>query len=428
MRPSKDHDILLVDPSLRSADGHHLGVLERFRDEFALHGISCASLVSRYASPSFCAGHRLQAAFEKSIYSRNSWTRAEHEECARTFERDLRAGIDRLGIRAGIFILPAADQSLVLALARYLEEYRLFDPPRILLSLMFAPNFRESIACSSAHALFAEYREAFELLRKVVANPARLRIFCETDAMARAYEGHVGHPVETLIVHKKIERPRQRARRPAGAPIAIVCAGNANSAKGYGLLPEVIERVNAHRQDISFLIHGTIEQTDNARGREWASRLEKLGPNVTVRTGIFSTAEYLDWLRQADLVLQPYDPSAYSTRGSGVFAEAVRLGIPAVATSGCAFAAEAIAERRAVAIERYDAPAIAEAIDRAADMLDEITDNALTYAERHADDSTFQTVIAETAASGRADKRRLSLGRGFSRIAFAARTPFRHRR
>ena len=124
---------------------------------------------------------------------------------------------------------------------------------------------------------------------------------------------------------------------------SIVCAGNANAA-GYGLLPEAIRKAQNERQDLRFLVHGTNENTDFPEGRRIFDRLSVPGGNVTVRTDALSSVDYSDWPRQADLILLPYDPSVYKTSRVGHFVEAETLGIPVVATEGCAFAKVAIEE------------------------------------------------------------------------------------
>lgn len=392
-------NVILIDPSLRSADGHHLGVLERFRTELAKLWLGSISLTSLHASDELNRQAGLIPTFEKSIYYRTEWTREEFYEGASKFCGDLRSKLRELRVRPDLLIFPAADQATVLGLAQYLERHGRRQPPEILLWLMMAPHYRKSIDDPSVAPLLDEYAEAFDALRKTVADDARIHVCCETEAMSAAYRPHVGLPIETVIVHKLIERPRERRIRRPGQPIRLVCAGNANAAKGYSLLGDAIERLNRERSDLEFLIHGTVEQTDYPEGRQELQRLAGLAPNVTVRTDILSTEEYLAWLAQADLLLQPYDPQAYRTRGSGVFAEAVKLGIPVVATKGCDFSRAAIEQGRAVGMEAFSAEGLARAVDVAADHLDEISARATKFAEKAGVDRNLETLLARTVAA-----------------------------
>jgi glycosyltransferase involved in cell wall biosynthesis len=394
--------VLIIDPSLRSADGHHLGVLDRFRIEFAKLRLGSANLVSLHASAELSRQADLIPTFEKSIYYRTQWTRPEFEEGALKFCVELRSKMRELRLRPDIMIFPAADQVTVLGLARCLERYRLRKPPEILIWLMMAPNYRKSIDDPSTAPLMDEYEEAFDALRKVVADDARIHVCCETDAMAAAYRPHVGLPIKTVIVHKLIERPRDRRSRQPGEPIKIVCTGNANAAKGYSLLPDAIDGLNRERSDLEFLIHGTVEQTDYPEGRQVLQRLAGLAPNVMVRTDVMPTEDYLAWLSQADLLLQPYDPLVYRTRGSGVFAEAVKLGIPAIATNGCDFSCAAIEEGRAIGMDEFSAESLARAVLAAADRLDDISARAASFAASIGVDRSLETLLARTVAAANA--------------------------
>jgi glycosyltransferase involved in cell wall biosynthesis len=104
--------------------------------------------------------------------------------------------------------------------------------------------------------------------------------------------------------------------------------------------------------------------------------LRGLGPQVVTNSQVLESEEYLEWLQKADLVLLPYNPEVYRSRGSGVFFEAARLGIPAIVTADCAFAQEAFARRRAVPIERYDSDGVADAILKAVRGLGPLTERA----------------------------------------------------
>ncbi len=356
-------------------------------------------MVSLGASEELGRKANLIPAFERGIYYRSQWTQKEFDDCAANFCACLDTAIRKLRIRPEIFVLPAADQATILGLAHYLKRHRPRKSPVILLWLMMAPHYRKPIDDPSIGPLLAEYKEAFRTLREAVADDSRLHVCCETNAMARAYEPHIGLQIETVIVHKLIQQPRNRRVRQPGEPINIVCAGNANAAKGYSLLPETIDRLNRKRGDLRFLIHGTVEETDYPQGKQVLQRLSCLSPNVTVRTDVLSTDDYLAWLTQADLILLPYDPYVYKTRGSGVCSEAAKLGIPVVAMKDCDFAKDAIEEGRAVRIGAFDAESVASAVLMAVDHLEEMTACAADYAARHSVDERFERLLSAAVSA-----------------------------
>src|SRR5476649_2223688 len=91
--------VLIVDPSLRSAAGHHLGVVKAFRRALEKSNVDSTSLASLFAPADFCRDEDLVPIFEKSIYFREEWTRAEFDEGVRKFSTDLHAAICRRRLR-----------------------------------------------------------------------------------------------------------------------------------------------------------------------------------------------------------------------------------------------------------------------------------------------------------------------------------------
>jgi len=406
---SKKLDVFIIDPSLRSAAGHHLGILQAFRAELARLNLGSISLVSRFASADFARDADVVPTFEKSIYYRSAWTRAEFLEAADKFCADLRLALRKRRRRPDIFIFPAADQAIVAGFARYLKRSGLkrYGPrtaPEILLWLGMPPHFRKPIDDPSVAPLLAEYTEAFAALRQAVGDDDRIHVCSEEIDMTQAYAPRIGLPVETVFVPKLVQRPRSRAPRRAGDPIDIVCAGNANAAKGYALLPDAIASVNRQRADLRFFVHGTVEQTDDPEGWHALQRLAGFAPNVTVRTDVLSAEDYLAWLSRADFLLQPYDPVVYSTRGSGIFVEATKLGIPVIAPTACRFAQEAIEDGRAVGVEALTSDGVARALLAAADRIDEVTARAERFAASHGPDRRFRTLLTTAASSVAARK------------------------
>lgn len=388
---------LIIDPSLHSADGHHLDVLKRFRAELADLQVRSVSLVSRQASVELCRKEGLVATFERGIYFRTRWTHSEFIECADSIRHDMSQAAQNLGLRPSLIVLPAADQTVIGGLAQHLRRFRFHKPRMLLLWLMMAPHYRKPFDDPSVAPLREEYRQAFMSLRGVLRDDSRLRLFCETRAMASAYEQLIELPVATTIVHKSISKPRAARPRAPGDAINIVCAGNANAAKGYSLLAEAVQHLNRKRSDLRFLIHGTVDQTDFPEGRQVMQQLSALAGNVSVRTDVLSSGDYLAWLSQADIVLLPYDPYVYRTRGSGIYAETCKLGIPVVVSNGCAFAADAIEEGRATGFATYTARGLADAVLAAANRLDETTHMAQVHASVSVGDETLKATLAEAA-------------------------------
>ena len=128
--------------------------------------------------------------------------------------------------------------------------------------------------------------------------------------------------------------------------------------------------------DVTFLIHGIVEGSDAEDEQATFDRLSALGQRVVVRQDVLAQEEYAAWLARADLVLLPYDRKVYKSRGSGVFTEAQRLGIPVIATEGCAFAQPAFEGGWGVEITDYSSEGVARAVLAALGGLDELSARA----------------------------------------------------
>ena len=164
--------------------------------------------------------------------------------------------------------------------------------------------------------------------------------------------------------------------------ITVVCVGFANWPKGYRLLPRAIERVLHTRTDVRFLIHGTVAGSDSEEDFGVFTKLAEMGGRVVVCTDVLSQDEYLAWLKQGQIVLLPYDPQVYKTRGSGVFVEAEILGLPVVVTRGCGFASQAVKDGWAQEIENHDPDGVADALICALSRLPEMKARAEAVANK----------------------------------------------
>jgi glycosyltransferase involved in cell wall biosynthesis len=230
---------------------------------------------------------------------------------------------------------------------------------------LFAPDPLKSLDDPSIKAQFDEYRSAFSALKAAISNNTKISVYCEVPEMAEVYSKIIGLEVEVAAAPNLVRTTGTGRRRLSETAISvpkIACIGHANEAKGYRFLPEAARLVLCSDANATFHIHGTLEHT-NARGdRHVFEELSKLGPRVVTNTKILTSDEYHSWLLQADLVLLPYDEEVYKTRGSGVFNEARQMGIPVVASRGCAFARPAFEGGWGVAIAERTAKGIADAL------------------------------------------------------------------
>jgi glycosyltransferase involved in cell wall biosynthesis len=370
---------LIVDPALHSMGGHHYNATLALKAELSALGIEHACLASSFADAQTTKDLGGTPCLTRSVYGRTYRDAGEFGDNVRQTRRELSRALRRQGPLPDLLILPCCDQVMALALARCLRRRWFARPPHVVLWLLFGPHYRKPTDDPSLAPLYAECREAFAALRHAVGDGG-IDVYCETDGMAEVYREVTGLDVRVAPGPGLLsESASFRVQRRPGPP-TVACVGFANEPKGYRLLPGAIERLLAEDGDVRFNIHGVYSGSDAGDQAPVFERLAALGPRVVVRTDVLSPADYLSWLRQADLLLLPYDPDVYRTRGSGVFAEARHMGIPVVATKGCGFAQAAFEQGWGMAIFDRDEPGIARAVLQALGRLDDMTARARSAA------------------------------------------------
>jgi GNAT superfamily N-acetyltransferase len=127
-----------------------------------------------------------------------------------------------------------------------------------------------------------------------------------------------------------------------------------------------------------------------------------MGARVIVRQDVLSPQDYLAWLTQADLLLLPYDPEVYRSRGSGVFSDARTIGIPVVAPRGCAFARPAFDGGWGVAMDEYSGTGLGSAILSALARLDDLGASAnLAASQAHDELGRVLRTTVDSVANAR---------------------------
>jgi glycosyltransferase involved in cell wall biosynthesis len=347
---------LIIDPAVHSMGGHHYNAVQRLQAELGRLGVEAPCLGSAYADPRTIRDLACTPVFTRSVYGRSY-----ADDFAGSVEEtagQLASAMRRL--RPDLIVLPCCDQVLAAALAR------LPSIPVVLSWILYAPHHLLASDDAQAAPLHDEVRSAFGPLKAAAAD---LRICCETEAMAAFYRNLLG--LDVGVMPGPGLPARARATRGATAEPVVSCIGFANRPKGYRLLPEALEFVLQRHADVRFRVHGVVEGSDDPDQTTF-ERLGRLGDRVSVHQKVLTPDEYLARLAEADLLLLPYDPAVYRTRGSGAFSDARATGVPIAAPRGCAFAQPAFAEGWGVEIKDYNGIgtglAVLEALDRLPDL------------------------------------------------------------
>jgi glycosyltransferase involved in cell wall biosynthesis len=418
---------LIIDPALRSKGGHHYNAVLRLQGELSKRGIGFACLGSAYADHEVVRDLGCTPSFTKSVYGRDYADAGEFARSVAETGGQLSQALQR-GPSADLLILPCCDQVLAMAVARYLKRRGLMYASHVVLWLLYGPHHKSATDDPLAAAVNVECRDAFANLRASLnisaGSERRLQAYCETPAMAAFYRTLLDLDVQIAPGPGVVLAGRTARAEGLGSAATVVCTGFANRPKGYRLLPGAIEQVLQRHRDVTFFIHGIVEGSDAEDEQSTFDRLSALGKRVVVRQDVLAQDEYAAWLARADLVLLPYDRNVYKSRGSGVFTEAQRLGIPVIATEGCAFAQPAFEGGWGVEIADYSSEGVARAALAALGRLEELSARA-GIAAREAGD-TLDFILGETvdamraeASAGVAGRVKRFLGRNFRTRPFA---------
>lgn len=392
---------LIIDPALHSMGGHHYNATHALRAKLSALGIEHDCLGSANADAQTVRDLGCTPCFTQAVYGRTYEAPEEFEQRVQTILKELSVALKQRP-KADLLVLPCCDQVLAFALARY---FRFRPAPHLVLWTLYAPHHNKPFDDPSTAPLRRETREAFAALQRIVGLQ-RLSAFCETPQMADIYRDLAGFEFGVASGPGLISG--KRVRRQGAAPV-VSCIGFANQAKGYRLLPEALREVVDRNHEARFMIHGIFQGSDARDQAPVFEALAELGPRVAVSTEILSQSDYLAWLSQADLILLPYDPKVYRTRGSGVFFEARRLGLPVIVTKGCGFAQPAFEAGWGMEILRYDASGVADAVLQALDNIDALTSCARAESTPHDDVDDILKAAVTRILSGRG--RRVRAGR-----------------
>jgi glycosyltransferase involved in cell wall biosynthesis len=158
-----------------------------------------------------------------------------------------------------------------------------------------------------------------------------------------------------------------RRRSGVGKELSTIgFLGHQRQEKGTALLSDLIRRLLEEG-------HRVVLQDSGNRN------LLQPHPNL-VRTGF--VPDIAELIAQCDLVVLPYDPDRYRTKGSGILWESLATGVPVVAPFGTAPGRWIEATGAGTLFSRAGADSIMDAIRAAKDRFEAITEAATKVAQR----------------------------------------------
>jgi glycosyltransferase involved in cell wall biosynthesis len=137
--------------------------------------------------------------------------------------------------------------------------------------------------------------------------------------------------------------------------------GGLRREKGAQLLAPAIASFAGRYPDARFIVHAPPgSDRDAVRALELVPRVE------LIRKSFARKSDYFSCIGRARWILLPYDPEPYAERTSGIFIEALGLGVPVVITAGTWMATELrVRGGRGLVMPEYGAAALADCLSEA---------------------------------------------------------------
>jgi glycosyltransferase involved in cell wall biosynthesis len=199
-----------------------------------------------------------------------------------------------------------------------------------------------ALAAPRRPKLFIQFQHPLEWLVEPCAEQPRAIALAKNAAAALTSAGFVRFAAnsETLArrISSQLEQPctLMPVRWPAvgalGVPepgVVFGFFGGLRREKGAQLLAPAIASFAGRYPDARFIVHAPPgSDRDAVRALELVPRVE------LIRKSFARKSDYFSCIGRARWILLPYDPEPYAERTSGIFIEALGLGVPVVITAG----------------------------------------------------------------------------------------------
>jgi len=372
--PAAAPRLVAVHHRLAGRSGHRFHEALGLMREAPARGLAPVLLIHREAEPEVRAALPGARAVLHDPVFRADLSFADR---VRDFAAMLHAHVDRELTGRDLVLMTVATQCETAAFAEWMRS--LGEPgPRVV--LYFHSDRWNRHGEAERRRQLAELRQAAAALAALPPGvAARLRLGAGTPGLARELTGLLGHPVAHAPLPTVNGKPAA-ARRANGSRSTprLGFLGGARPEKGFHDTRAILEALRP-RLGFRALLHLANEQMPEAA---WAD-LERLAedPDVEPLRGALSAEQWEEAVASCDLLVLPYDRTAYRQRSSGIFAEGVAAGIPSVVPDGI-WMAEQIASGAAAGVpfSGNDPGAVAAACAEAISRLPELRARAARLA------------------------------------------------
>jgi len=323
--------VVLLDPGLQSAIGHHYNLDLGLVGELRRLGVSYRLFVHKGVTPSLAERLGAEPHFDFHPYVRASLDKyiADFDDYFSLNERayvDLLSLSEKADLSDALVVIHTATNRMLLGIARWLSASGLPPSSRLAIVLPHVSGLADDGTLSLDATL---YRHAFNQLR---VHGRQIALMTLSELQAREFQMLAELPVEVMPYPNPASvwvRNRVLPKRPMRSKRRILFCGEATPRKGFHLLTDIIRAVGAARSDVEFAVQLNGWQSDSARMAEFQKFARARYDTKTI-TGFVDEDGYYQLVEDADAILLPYQSLVYRKGTSAVFEEAMYLGKPAI--------------------------------------------------------------------------------------------------
>ncbi len=325
----------IIDSTLRDRRGHHYEYAKSLYDECASRGIGVEVYCHREVENDVC----------RRLHARRIFSRDVHA-VSRPFPAGLRLNFIATFVSNNLVyrrelkkIDPSSLSGADVALVHTIGPTQLFglllwhsrlnpdNRPRLVILLRYELGEAES-----TRWIYSLYYRTFFRIASLMRRSG-IAYASDSESLAAEFGGFARSKIHILPIPHLPEPAPGPAPRPDGDKV-LVYLGDARIEKGYHLLPGMIESVLRARNDVRFIVQSNVSEDPPGEIVGAVRKMRTFPDRVAVVDRPLRSDEYYRFLNQADGVILPYCPTVYRRRTSGIFAEAMAFGKPAVVTRG----------------------------------------------------------------------------------------------
>jgi hypothetical protein len=322
--------LIVADPSLQSASGHHQQLLRKIQSGADAFGLELVALCHEDYVPPVELETRTRGIFSTDIYQyykrpKTEWTVDDSRGWAmfvqpilELFSREPELASD------SVILFHTAEAFLFASLAHGLGAL----PDTFPFTVLVTPYTPESMP--NRHFV----TPVVDSMR-VLAASARFAVLGEIRELSLDY-------YDSGVLCDFLELPfwpdARRAEKGDNESVRIVSLGTARDEKGFQYLPEIIRLVQSHciPGTVKFVVQITPQRIGYTQTVERAVKVLRsmASEDLELIEEALTDEEYIERLKSAHGILCPYERAFYRARGSGLAVDAINFKCVPFGTSG----------------------------------------------------------------------------------------------